>query len=297
MILAACLTGIVVLSGCGLGPGKSTGSAEMLVTRDYGGTELESKSLDLNESTTVMRALDENTTIETRYGGKFVTSINDLKNSTEDGRSNDWFYFVDGVAGNRSASDYTVTDGDRIWWDYRDWSSASEALAVIGSFPAPLVGGFDGKDPGVSLQCMGGGLVCDQVDTKLLDLGARVTLGSDRNRIRVLVGPWSKVRTDPLARRLEDGPQTSGVFANFQPHGPDYDLNGLNQEGETVRNFGTGAALIAATRKGNQMPAWVVTAGSVAGLSDAPAVLTPELLARHYAAVVFDKRIAPLPLP
>lgn len=60
MILAACLLA-AVLGGCGLGPGETEGSADLLITKDYGNTELASKKVDgLTESTTVMRALDSN---------------------------------------------------------------------------------------------------------------------------------------------------------------------------------------------------------------------------------------------
>ena len=66
------------------------------------------------------------------------------------------------------------------------------------------------------------------------------------------------------------------------------------------KGFLTGAMtrqiVIAATRQGG-MPVWVVTAGSEEGLPAIVPAMTPELLAHHYAAVVFDGRIASIPLP
>lgn len=298
MILAACLLAALTFSGCGLGPGKSEGTAELLVTQNYGTGEVASKEINgLTESTTVMRALDDSAEIETKYGGGFVSSIDGITNAINDGRSIDWFYFVNGVAGDRGAAEYEVSPDDRIWWDYRDWTSAMEAQAVIGSFPAPLVGGFDGEDPGVSVECLGGGATCDAVSSRLTELGAKVGPGVDEHKIKVIVGPWSEVSKDPDAKRLGDGPQSSGVFAGFKDATGGADLLGLNDEGDVVNNFGSEAGLIAATRRGNNMPVWVITAGSVEGLPATVDALKPEVLDRHYAAVVFDNRIASLPLP
>ena len=297
MILAACLLA-AVLGGCGLGPGETEGSADLLITKDYGSTELASKKVDgLTESTTVMRALDSNADIETRYGGGFVSSIDGLANGIEGGRSLDWFYFVNGVAGSFGAAEFQLEAGDQAWWDYRDWTSAMEAQAVIGAFPRPLAGGFNGSDPGVSLDCLGGGATCDAVQSKLEDLGAKVARGSDPDRIRVLVGPWETVSQVPEAARLGKGPQFSGVFARFEKAGGGFDLLGLDDHAAVARNFGPRAGLIAATRQGDEMPVWVVTAGSKEGLPAIVPAMTPELLAHHYAAVVFDGRIASIPLP
>lgn len=297
MILAACLLA-AVLGGCGIGPGESEGPAELLVTRDYGNTELASTKIDdVTESTTVMRALDANADIETRYGGGFVSSVDGLANGIEDGRSLDWFYFVNGVAGNRGAAEYQLDAGEQAWWDYRDWTSAMEAQAVVGAFPKPLVGGFEGSDPGVSLDCLDGGETCDAVQTRLEDLGADVVKGSDPDRIRVLVGPWESVSRVPEAARLGKGPQDSGVFAKFKKGGSGFSLLGLDDHAEVVKDFGPQAGLIAATRQGGGMPVWVITAGSKAGLPAIVPAMTPELLAHHYAAVVFDGRIASVPLP
>ena len=58
----------------------------------------------------------------------------------------DWFWFVNGLAGDRSASSYRLRDGDIAWWDYRDWAGDAETLEVVaGAFPEPFVHGFDGR--------------------------------------------------------------------------------------------------------------------------------------------------------
>ena len=92
---------------------------------------------------TLMRALDSKVELETRYGGRFVQAIDGLSGSLEDQR--DWFWFVNGYEGDRSASSYRLRDGDVAWLDYRGWQREGEARVVVGAFPEPFLHGYDGK--------------------------------------------------------------------------------------------------------------------------------------------------------
>ena len=92
---------------------------------------------------TLMRALGSKVELETRYGGRFVQSIDGLSGSLEDQR--DWFWFVNGYEGDRSASSYRLRDGDVAWLDYRGWQREGEARVVVGAFPEPFLHGYDGK--------------------------------------------------------------------------------------------------------------------------------------------------------
>ena len=57
----------------------------------------------------------------------------------------DWFWFVNGLAGDRSAASYRLRAGEVAWWDYRDWSNDADTLEVVaGAFPEPFLHGFDG---------------------------------------------------------------------------------------------------------------------------------------------------------
>ena len=91
-----------------------------------------------------MRALGSKVELETRYGGRFVQSIDGLAGSLEDQR--DWFWFVNGYEGDRSASAYRLRDGDVAWLDYRGWEREGEARVVVGAFPEPFLHGYDGRD-------------------------------------------------------------------------------------------------------------------------------------------------------
>ena len=92
----------------------------------------------------MLRALKSKSKVSTRYGGGFVQSIEGVDGSAR--RHQDWFWFVNGLSGDRSATSYRLRDGDVAWWDYRDWSGDADTLEVVaGAFPEPFLHGYDGK--------------------------------------------------------------------------------------------------------------------------------------------------------
>lgn len=130
-----------LLAGCG-GSGAGHGTATLWLTRDEGKTVLLVRSVPADES--VLQALERSTKITTRYGGRFVQSVNGLSGSIV--ARHDWFFFVNGVEGDRGATDYRLHAGDIAWWDYRDWGRSGMSVpAVVGAFPEPFVHGYDGK--------------------------------------------------------------------------------------------------------------------------------------------------------
>ena len=95
---ALLLLGVALAAaGCGLGPGSKVGSVDLTVTRDFGATKLVEASGEANESDTVMRFLEKEVEIETRYGGGYVKSIDGLEESNRGGHPYDWFFWVNGV--------------------------------------------------------------------------------------------------------------------------------------------------------------------------------------------------------
>jgi hypothetical protein len=292
-VAIALLIAALAAAGCGLGPGEGRGDVELTVTQDYGSETLVRRSVgDVTESDTVMRVLDRNAEITTRYGGGFVQSIDGLEADRSRGDSFDWFFYVNGVESTVGAADYELHGSERIWWDYRDWSEAMRVPAVVGSWPQPFVDGYDGKRRPVSVECLGGGKVCAKARKRLEQVGADVVSGAPAGAIRVLVGPWAQVRRDPAATQIEDGPQASGVFANFAS----LELWGLDREGRAVRAFGPGAGLVAATRRYDAPPVWVVTGVTVAGVRAAGGLLDTADLRDHYAVATEGGEETPLPL-
>ena len=100
---------------------------------------MEATEADPPESETVIRFLDREAEITTRYGGGFVQSIDGLAGAEEDGRKATTGSSTSTGSSRRSAPPRcTSTGGDRIWWDYRDWTDAMRVPAVVGSWPEPF---------------------------------------------------------------------------------------------------------------------------------------------------------------
>jgi hypothetical protein len=295
-ILPALLAGGVAAAGCGLGPGASVGSVELLITRDYGQQRLGHREVgDVKESDTVMRVLDRSADITTRYGGGFVQSIDGLEAGSSGGRPQDWFFYVNGVESPVGAADYSLHGGDRIWWDYRDWAAAMHVPAVVGSWPEPFRHGYEGERHPVQVRCLGAEASCDTARRKI-----RAAAGAGEARgapIQVLVGPWSRVRSDPVAGQIERGPGYSGVFAEMKESNGAWSLHGLSADGAPARTFGSNTGLVAATRRYDGAPVWVVTAARPGGVQAAASALESKRLRYHYAVAVEGGRTTPLPVP
>jgi hypothetical protein len=138
---------VVLLAGCG-GAGEEEGTARLWVTRDRGAVVLLTAEVPAGQ--TLMRALASKVDVETRYGGRYLQALNGLEGSLD--RRRDWFWFVNGYEGDRSAAEYRLRDGDVGWWDYREWQREGEARVVVGAFPEPFVHGYGGKTRPVAVR-------------------------------------------------------------------------------------------------------------------------------------------------
>jgi Domain of unknown function (DUF4430) len=315
-VAGALISALFATAGCGLGPGKGLGDVELTVTRDYGSVPMLARTVgDVTESDTVMRMLERNADISTRYGGGFVQSIDGVEAQERFSRSLDWFYYVNGVEATVGAADYDLHGGEAVWWDYRDWSATMHVPAVVGSWPQPFLDGYDGSRHPVAVECRGGGSACAEASGRLEEAGASLVHGSPHDAIRVLVGPWARVRHDDAAAQIEAGPSASGVFAQFKPppelhqllrpaggevdavrEGGGYALVGLGENGGPRRAFGAAAGLVAATRRYEAPPVWVVTGATEAGVRAAAGLLDTADLRDRYAVAVEAGKETPLPL-
>ncbi|MBN8867709.1 MAG: DUF4430 domain-containing protein [Solirubrobacterales bacterium] len=298
--MAAVLLAGLALAGCGLGPGEDTGDAGLLVTRDYGTEALvDEPEMTVNESSTAMRLLDEKTDLETTYGGEYVQAVDGLAGGTEGGRRFDWFFAVNGIVAERGSAQFPLTGGDLVWWDYRDWTDAMEVGAVVGSYPAPFSTGYDNRDWGVQVDCQGDETACGMV-TKQLE-GDGVELNDRDDDMILRVGTFDDLSGTDEGKRLQRGPSSSGVFARFEsePAAGDaaWHLVGLKVDGDVGQDFDPDTGLIAAMRRADDPPVWLVTGGTDEAVQAAAAALTPDDLERRYAAFVTGGQIGSLPLP
>jgi len=297
-VAIALLSAALAAAGCGLGPGEEVGMTSLLVTRDYGREAvLSATAEEVSESDTVMRLLDRNAEIETRYSGDFVEAIDGIAAGRDGGRAWDWLYYVNGVEATVGAADYELRGGEAVWWDYRDWSAALRVPAVVGSWPQPFRDGYEGERVPTALECFADRLSCLFVRGRLGSAGASLAGEPAGGAIRVLVGPWKRLRQDPAAAQLERGPQASGVFAELVDTPRGQVLIGLDEGGEVARTFGPDAGLVAATRRGESPPVWIVTGTSRAGLAAASRLLTAAALGNRYAVAVDGREETPLPVP
>jgi hypothetical protein len=301
LLLTAALA--LTVAGCGVGGGEEqAGDGSLTVTRDYGHESIgRARTAGVSESDTVMRLLQRDFEVETRYGGNFVHEIDGVAGGRDGGRRVDWFFYVNGIEASVGAGELKVAPGDRIWWDHHDWGAAMRVPAVVGSFPAPFLSNVEGRRLPVRLVCLdGAGEACDEVETRLQDAGiediARSVLEQSAGRevLRVLVGPWSEMRRDTAARKLESGPAASGVFARPDPGGERVEL--LDEQGRVERTLGRGSGLLAATRIEAQQPTWMVTGVDATGVAAAAAALTEDELQDAFAIAVDEGRTVPLPV-
>ena len=300
-VAAASCAVAALASGCGIGPGPaSPGEATLTVTRDYGSERLaEATESDPKESETVIRFLDRETELETRYGGGFVQSIDGLAGTFEDGRSYDWFFYVNGIESPVGSAEVGVLGGDRIWWDYRDWTDAMRVPAVVGSWPEPFLqrSTEDAKRLPVRVECSGDPEPCKTVRDRLADEGvnsATVKPGEAGGQaMRILVGTWSELGSSPEGKLIDNGPQTSGVFAAFSADGSR--LQSLDPQANATRTLEEGSGLVAAERDGDDPPVWLVTGTDDKGVAAAAELLESEHLRDRFALAVDPAGELPLP--
>jgi Domain of unknown function (DUF4430) len=288
--------------GCGLGAGESQeGGATLTVTRDFGTRDVGTGSADpIPGGETVMRMLQRDFDVDTRYGGGFVQQINGIAGGREDGRPVDWFYYVNGILAEEGAAARKLVPGDEIWWDHHDWGASADVRAVVGAFPEPFLSGTEGKRLPVRLDCADAAAdACDEVAARLTEVGVKAGRSAaggfgGEGVLRIKVGTWADVRRDPAVRRLEEGPKASGVYARPSASGDELAL--LDDEAETVRTLGPGSGLVAATKLGGEAPTWIVTGTDAVGLAAAAAQLEEDALRDNFALAVEDGRPVPLPV-
>jgi len=133
---------VLALAGCGE-ERTGSGTASLWVTRDRGAEVIHAGTVPAGLS--ALEAVDRELDVDTRYGGRFVQSIEGVEGSLTDQR--DWFWYVNGLGGDTSAAEYRLRPGEVVWWDYRSWATQMRVPVVVGAFPEPFLHGFDGDVP------------------------------------------------------------------------------------------------------------------------------------------------------
>ena len=300
--LLACLLALSsAAAGCGVGAGEEReGGAQLRVTRDFGKRLLKAERVEkVREDETVMRLLRANNDVKTRYGGRFVPAIAGIEGGGSAGFA-DWFFYVNGLEADVGAAEYEVSPHDVVQWDYRNWRHTMDIRAIVGAFPEPFVSGVEGKRFPVRVECEDDeGAACSTVTKVLRDEDVPVTgaaLGASgvQNVVRVVVARWRRARELPSARRVEQGPRKSGVFARFAGDGRRLEL--LDERARTARVAPAGYGLVAALRPAEKEVLWLVTGIDDAGVERAARALGRASLRDAFAVAVGPGEPQKLPL-
>ena len=302
LLAALLVAGLAPAAGCGLGEGdeRAGGGATLRVTRDFGRTALGEVRLDsVREGQTVMRMLRSEFDVTTRFGGRFVQSIDGLEGQGAGGQV-DWFFWVNGLEADKGAAEWEVLPGDHILWDHRDWSAAMRVPAIVGAYPEPFASGFGGKRRPVRVECEDADApVCEAARAKLKregvpTSGASIGAPGTEEVTRLVVARWPRARGVRGASGLEEGPEASGVFARFD--GDTLEL--LDERGRTARTVrrGDGVGLVLALQPRAEELVWIVTALDHGGLDAGVRALSERSLRDAFAVAATGDRVEKLPL-
>jgi hypothetical protein len=297
----AALAASLALVGCGLGAGHPPSAVQILVTGDFGARMLRQidKPTAKGEETVMSLLMRNDAAVTTRFGGGFVQSIDGVSGGQRAGQPVDWFYYVNGIQARKGAAATKVHPGDHIWWDHHDWSQTQEIPAVVGSFPEPFLNGIDGKRIPVRIECAQvAGQACRTVAARFRELGvpagvAGIGASGEPQTLTVLVGTWISMRGAEGARAIDEGPRSSGVYARFSSDGGTLTL--LDARGRAARKLLVGTGLVAATRRAEDAPVWVVTGTDAAGVDLAARALDTPVLHDHFAVVLSAAGVLPAP--
>jgi hypothetical protein len=182
-------------------PKAGAPSASVLVTKGFGARRLLAATVAPGQS--LMAALETVAEVKVAYGGRYIQSLNGIEGSKLDQR--DWFWYVNGIEGDRAANGFTLRRGDRGLVDYHDWADYEDLPAIVGAFPEPFVHGFGGAKPRVQVEGS------PALGAALRGRGVREVARSAHWRI--LVGADAALRADRRYRQVSDDPTAAGVTA------------------------------------------------------------------------------------
>ena len=114
------------------------------ITKDFGKELLIEETIPVAPDISALEASKQVAEIETKYGGGFVSSINNVSSSYPNTQY-DWFFYVNGFLSKTGASDYMVINGDSIVWDYHRWDNSQFQSAILGSYPKYFTNGYSGE--------------------------------------------------------------------------------------------------------------------------------------------------------
>ena len=132
---------LLALAGCG-GGRQSHGTATLWVTHDRGAHVVYAGTVPAGLDG--IQAVERKLKVTTSYGGRYLESIDGVSSSLSGQR--DWFFFVNGVEGDRSATEVTLHARRRalVGLPPLGRGATMSIPVVVGAYPEPFVHGFPG---------------------------------------------------------------------------------------------------------------------------------------------------------
>jgi hypothetical protein len=284
----------IILAGCGLAGTSGGTGVTVAVTRDFGARTLAHLSVPrATPSETALELLRRRFAVSTASDGQAVESIDSVSGATP---TVNWSLYVNGVqTGGRTK----VRSGDRVWWDLHDWTATRVTRAVVGSYPAPFVGGLWGKRLPTTVECASDvGSACKVMQAaldaaKIPFASQYIGTGSGSDTLGIVVGTWKDVEAEVAAALIAHGPSASGVYARFTARGA---LQLLDPSGKVVKSLTSGAGLVAATADSQSAPTWLITGTDPAGVMAAARAVNARTLHDRFAVAVAGATVIPIPV-
>jgi len=283
-----------VAAGCGGGSADAAPRlTTVLATESFGAEAVVRREVRQPGETSALGVLQEVAPVG--VAGEGVGAVGGARA----GQGRTWNLYLNGVLERRPPGRVPVRLGDHVWFDLHP-PSAPPSPAVVGAFPAPFTTGLEGERIPVRVECVTpGDRPCEAVTRALTRRGVVAGSGGVGNSVadetlRVLVGPWERLRTaDAASEAIRAGPRASGIYATFSDDARALKL--LTPEGEVGRTLRGGAGLVAVTTVGEREPTWFVTGTDAAGVAAAARAFGSGALSGRFALAVAGE--APIPLP
>ena len=291
------------------GLASSGSSVRIIVTRGFGEPAILEKTVAIGEDTTALDGLQMVASVETKYGGGFVSSIEGISSQYEGANKTkeDWLFYINGISLSIGAGGYILRDGDSEHWDYHDWSFRQFIPAIIGDFPEPFVHGIRGVvHPTVVAYQSGWEEAARQIADRLRGLGVpdvtcrsfnELSAGDKESSNLVLVGTSDFAPVE----ELNEPWNRLGFFCHFE----DGALVVFDSAGKLVNGYGAGTGLIQATQSiwnpngigAGENVVWLVSGLDESGVKAAVDILInhPDAYKYACAAVVTEGETLRLP--
>ncbi len=275
-------------------------TVDLWVTKNFQ-EEILNKKIPIQDES-VMKILQDNCTLQRSFAGAFVNQINGVPADLGLEKNSNWFYYINGLMADEGALGYFPKGNDVVWWDFHRWNDTVYVSAVVGAYPQPFKGGYNGKifktvlvstdDLFESAEGLKASLQSQGVkDVEIKNFTQNFY--SDEEA-QILIGSWEKIQNHSKIKDIVENCRKSGFFIRFK----DSKLMALDIEGKEKVALAEASAILA-IGAGFQVnaPFWIITGTDVTEVKKAVQLLIdhPERI-QFYAGVVLNHgEIIPVP--